>query len=140
MRTGSTPPASTERWHHQQQIRLAVGRPGIMTPELYHPVLDCFMRALPHAYRSHSAPERSLLRFDVSGECGGSWFLLRDGGRWRLIDAPTGALVSHTTIPEDIAWRIFTKGIDRQTALTQVDGSGDRDLGLHVLQLVAIVA
>src|SRR5258708_7366525 len=37
----------TERWHHQQQIRLAVGRPGIETRELYHPVLDCFLRALP---------------------------------------------------------------------------------------------
>ena len=22
-----------------------------MTPELYHPVLDCFMRALPYQYR-----------------------------------------------------------------------------------------
>ena len=32
----------TERWHHQQQIREATNRPGIMTPELYHPVLDCF--------------------------------------------------------------------------------------------------
>jgi uncharacterized protein (TIGR03083 family) len=31
----------TERWHHQQQIRLATNRPGIMTPDLYHPVLDC---------------------------------------------------------------------------------------------------
>ncbi len=34
----------TERWHHQQQIRLATDRPGIMTPDLYHPVLDCFLR------------------------------------------------------------------------------------------------
>src|SRR5262252_6981421 len=46
----------TERWHHQQQIRLAVDRPGILTPELYHPVLDCFMRALPHCYRNLRAP------------------------------------------------------------------------------------
>jgi len=37
----------TERWHHQQQIRQATGRAGIMTPELYHPALDCFMRRLP---------------------------------------------------------------------------------------------
>ncbi len=36
----------TERWHHQQQIRLAVTR------ELHSPVLDCFLRALPFAYRS----------------------------------------------------------------------------------------
>src|SRR5262249_43624025 len=42
----------TERWHHQQQIRLATNRPGIMTPELYHPVLDCFVRGLPFLYRS----------------------------------------------------------------------------------------
>jgi uncharacterized protein (TIGR03083 family) len=30
----------TERWHHQQQIRLATHRPGILTRELYNPVLD----------------------------------------------------------------------------------------------------
>ena len=41
----------TERWHHQQQIRLATSKPGIMTRELYFPVLDCFMRALPFKYR-----------------------------------------------------------------------------------------
>src|SRR3984893_17417037 len=27
----------TERWHHQQQIRLATNRPGIMNPELTDP-------------------------------------------------------------------------------------------------------
>jgi len=37
----------TERWHHQQQIRLAVNQPGIMTREFYLPVLDCFLRARP---------------------------------------------------------------------------------------------
>jgi hypothetical protein len=36
----------TERWHRQQQTRLATNRPGILTPELYHPVLDCFLRGL----------------------------------------------------------------------------------------------
>ena len=46
----------TERWHHQQQIRLATNRPGILTPELYHPVLDCFVRGLPHVYRGVDTP------------------------------------------------------------------------------------
>src|SRR5690348_962986 len=62
----------TERWHHQQQIRLAVDRPGIMTRELYYPVLDCFMRALPFTYRQISAPPGTAVRISVSGECGGS--------------------------------------------------------------------
>src|SRR5215467_2308671 len=50
----------TERWHHQQQIRLATDGlenpcAGIMTRELYNPVLDCFMLALPFTYRNVSA-------------------------------------------------------------------------------------
>jgi hypothetical protein len=42
-------------------------------------------------------------------------------------------------IPQSIAWRIFTKGIDRETARSQVTMSGDKALATHVLQLVAIV-
>src|SRR5262249_51179136 len=48
----------TEKWHHQQQIRGAVARPGIMDRELYYPVLDAFMRALPHTYRDIAADEQ----------------------------------------------------------------------------------
>ncbi len=49
----------TERWHHQQQIRLATNKPGIMTRELYFPVLDCFMRALPFKYREQDRRARN---------------------------------------------------------------------------------
>ena len=129
----------TERWHHQQQIRLATNRPGIMTRELYYPVLDTFMRALPFKYRDRSGEAGTHLRFNVSGDCGGSWFLYRDGDRWVQVDEPQGRQVSETTIPQDIAWRIFTKGIDRESAASQVSIAGDRDLGSHVMGLVAII-
>ncbi|MBI4470063.1 MAG: maleylpyruvate isomerase N-terminal domain-containing protein [Acidobacteria bacterium] len=129
----------TERWHHQQQIRQAVERPGIMVPRLYHPVLDCFMRGLPFAYREIDAPPGTLARFDIAGPCGGSWFLYRDTGYWRLIDAPEGEPASVTTIPEEIAWRIFTKGIDRASAEAQVRVTGERWIGLHVLGMISIV-
>jgi hypothetical protein len=129
----------TERWHHQQQIRLAVGRPGIMTRELYHPVLDCFMRALPFAYRDRRREPGTVARFTVEGDCGGSWHLSREAGGWDLIPPPTHDAVSETRIPQEIAWRIFTKGIARDAAATQVRVSGDADLGGHVLRMVAIV-
>lgn len=142
----------TERWHHQQQIRLAVGERAdaepsanaarslraIMTPELYHPVLDCFMRALPFHYRSMSAPPGTAIRIHVSGDCGGDWYLCR-GGRWLLGSEPVGTIVTTVTIPQEIAWRIFTKGIARETAREQVDVTGDAALGCHVLGLLAIV-
>lgn len=130
----------TERWHHQQQIRLAVEKPGIMTRELYHPVLDSFQRALPFTYRSISAKPGTLVQIRVSGECGGSWYLYRAEQTWQLIDEPGGEKASETVIPQEIAWRIFTKGIDRDAVLSQVRITGDELLGQHVLGMMAIVA
>jgi uncharacterized protein (TIGR03083 family) len=129
----------TERWHHQQQIRLAVNRPGILTPQLYHPVLDCFMRALPHCYRNLPAPKGTLLQFDVSGNCGGTWWLSRQDV-WTLKEHPIGNPVAYATIPQEIAWRLFTKGMDQASAEAQVSIQGNFELGSQVLHLRAIVA
>ena len=130
----------TERWHHQQQIRLAVNKPGIMTREFYHPVLDCFLRALPFTYRAMSAQTGTYVQINVSGECGGSWYLCRAEQEWKLLREPAGEKASETTIPQEIAWRIFTKGIERQAALGQIKVSGDTKLGQHVLGMISIVA
>ena len=130
----------TERWHHQQQIRLAVDKPGTMTRELYYPVLDCFLRALPFTYCAVSAKPGTYVQINVSGECGGGWYLYRAEETWQLVDEPFGQKASETTIPQEIAWRIFTKGIDRESALSQVKVAGDRAVGLHVLGMVSIVA
>ena len=130
----------TERWHHQQQIRLAVNKPGIVTRELYYPVLDCFFRALPFAYRAVSAQPGTYAQINVSGECGGSWYLCRGEETWRLLQEPAGEKVSETSIPQEIAWRIFTKGIDRESALSQIKITGDTELGQHVLGMISVVA
>jgi len=130
----------TERWHHQQQIRLATNRPGIMTPDLYHPVLDCFVRGLPHLFRDVHAPAGTTLLLDISGECGGQWFLSRGPARWDFVDRPSADLASRVTIAQEVAWRIFTKGIDRNSARAQVQIEGNRSLGEKILSLTAIVA
>jgi len=129
----------TERWHHQQQIRLATNRPGIMTPELYHPVLDCFVRGLPYLYRDVDAPVGTLLLLEISGDCGGRWFLLKKAQRWHLVKPSGEKPASRLTIPQELAWRIFTKGIDRDSARAQITVEGNRHLGDKVLQLTAIV-
>lgn len=130
----------TERWHHQQQIRLAVNRPGIMTPELYFPVVDCFMRALPFTYRNVLAKQGAVVHVAVTGECGGAWNLQRDEERWQLTEQPQGQIVSEIAIPQEIAWRIFTKGIDRESARAHVKITGDPALALPVLGMVSIVS
>lgn len=138
----------TERWHHQEQIRLAVIKPGIMTRELYSPVLDCFMRALPFTYRNISAPTGTVIRISVSGDCGGSWNVYREGKGWVLTETASTQLASdkspepaaEITIPQEIAWRIFTKGIDRASALSLTRITGEPALALPVLSMLSIVS
>src|SRR4029077_14797519 len=103
----------TERWHHQQQIRLATNRPGIMAPALYYPVLDCFVRGLPHLYRDVDAPDGTLLVLEISRGCGGRWFLRKGHSGWDFVNAPGEKFASRVKIPQELAWRVFTKGIDR---------------------------
>src|ERR1700730_5776740 len=129
----------TERWHHQQQIRLATNRPGIMTPELYHPVLDCFVRGLPHLYRDVDVPDGTLLVLEISGECGGRWFLRKGHSGWGFVKPSDDKVASRVKIPQELAWRVFTKGIDRDSARAQIAVEGNRDLGEKVLRLTAIV-
>jgi uncharacterized protein (TIGR03083 family) len=125
----------TERWHHQQQIRLATNRPGIMTPELYHPVLDCFVRGLPFSYANVEAALGAAVRLDISGECGGQWQIRRNPSSWALEIPTRDDWTARVIIPQEIAWRIFTKGITRAAALEQVRVEGQRDLALPVLDL-----
>jgi len=129
----------TERWHHQQQIRLATGRPGILTPELYHPVLDCFVRGLPYAYRYIDAASGINILLEISGECGGSWVLSREGHRWHFLRELPSRIACSVTVPEQIAWMLFTKGIDRDVAMSQISIDGDETLAEGILGHVAIV-
>jgi hypothetical protein len=129
----------TERWHHQQQIRLATDRSGIMTPELYHPVLDCFLRGLPHVYRNVDAPLGTGVLLEISGECGGQWYLLKATRGWRLVKDAIAGFAARVVIPQDLAWRVFTKGMDRSSVRDQIRFEGDQHWGEQILQLVAIV-
>jgi len=74
----------TERWHHQQQIRDATGRPPLYNPYFLSPALDTFVRALPHAFRNAMAPVGTVVRFEISGDAGGVWFLHRAEEAWNL--------------------------------------------------------
>lgn len=131
----------TERWHHQQQIREATNRPGIMTPDLYHPVLDCFLRGLPHAFRTVSAPTGSVVKLEIFGDCGGIWLLTKTDkdNEWTFARMEPAGPAAHVKIPQQIAWRIFTKGIDRNQAMAQSSIEGDQVLGERVFHLTAIV-
>ena len=78
-------------------------------------------------------------QFNISGECSGSWYLFRRNNKWGLVAHPLGEKISETTIPQEIAWRIFTKGITRKEAEAQVRINGNAELALHILGMISIV-
>lgn len=129
----------TERWHHQQQIRHATNRPGIMTPELYYPVLDCFVRGLPYAFRDVDAPVGTTVRLEIDGKHGGTWLLNKHNSGWGFAGSSETTPAACVVIPQELSWRVFTKGIDRREALRHSSLKGDRILGERVFDLTAIV-
>lgn len=129
----------TERWHHQQQIRETVNRPGITGRELYFPVLDTFMRGLPHAFRSVAARQGTTVEVRITGEAGGSWWIERSDSDWKtseIVEKPEAVI----SIDQELAWKVFTKAVDAGSAAQQVQLMGDRALGMQVLSLVAVLA
>ena len=103
----------TERWHHQQQIRDAVKAPAILTRQLYFPVLDTFLRALPHKFEDVKADPGTAVAVHVIGEAGGTWYVIRDAGSWSLSDEAAKSIRAEVKIPQDLAWKLFTKALPK---------------------------
>ncbi len=129
----------TERWHHQQQIRDAVGQPGLKEKKFFAPVIDTFVRALPHGFRNVAAADGAVVEVKVSGESGGEWFLVREGATWGLFLGVAGTPAARITMDQDDAWRLFTKGLKGEAARTRVKQEGDPALCAAALHTLAII-
>lgn len=130
----------TERWHHQQQIRDAVGAKPLTGKKWLAPNLATFVRALPVAYRSTQAAEGTRIAFEFSGEAGSEWTLERGEHHWTLYEGRGEGAAASVTTDADTAWRIFTKGITQRQAeaRTRVEGHGAlREPFLRALAIMA---
>ncbi len=130
----------TERWVHQQHIRDAINRPGLKERRYLAPVLDTFVRALPHTFRDVQANNGLLIQLAISGEAGGTWSLLRENDRWVLGKAVPAHADASIAMDAETAWRLFTRGITKHEALRQATFAGDQTLSLKVLDMVSIIA
>ncbi len=130
----------TEQWHHQQHIRDAVNRPGMTEARYLAPVLATFVHALPYTYRDVQAEEGTTVTLTIAGDAGGTWSVRREGNRWQLYVGQPPELAAEVILPEDVAWRLFTKGIDKNAAQAQAVLRGQAALGEKILEAVSIIA
>jgi uncharacterized Actinobacterial protein TIGR03083 len=129
----------TEKWHHQKQIREAVGVPGIMEKEFFQPVIQTFMRALPHTYRHTKSEPDSCVEVNVTSEAGGRWHIVFQEDRWRFTNEPESIRCT-IEIDPDTAWKLFTKGISAEQAKEKIKMEGVQELGTPILSMLSVMA
>jgi len=129
----------TEKWHHQQQIRDALGKSPLTARKWLHPVIATFLRGLPHAYRNAAADDDTSITFEITGEAGGAWTLRREKGQWLLYEGDSQSAACRVRADQDTAWRMLTKGLTREQAANRTTIAGDRQLGEPFLGMLAIM-
>jgi hypothetical protein len=130
----------SERWHHQQQIREAVGAPLLDDPRFLGPVLATFAFALAPAYRDVEAPTGTAVQLLVEGPSGADWTLVREAAGWELRsgrpDSPDGSVA----MSDDTAWRMFVRALTRPEVEARSTIAGDPRLTSPILEAFALVS
>jgi uncharacterized protein (TIGR03083 family) len=130
----------TEKWLHQQHIREAADLPLLTGKAWMTPVLDTFMRGLPRTFRGLEASEGTRISVLILGEAGGSWTLVKESWQWQLYAGLDPHANSNVQIDQELAWRLFTKGVSAEASRPAIQIEGDARLGEQVLQMVSIMA
>jgi uncharacterized protein (TIGR03083 family) len=130
----------TERWHHQQQIRLAAGAPPLDDPRLSAPVFETFLRALPHRYRDVEAAAGASLAVRIEGRVPYAYTLRRDAAGWTLLAGEAAEATARIAIPEEPAWLLLTKGMTGEAARGRATVEGESRLAAPFFGVVAVMA
>ena len=129
----------TELWHHQQQIRMAVGADALADPRYLHAVIDIAARGLPHAYRSVQTQPGDTVVIDVSGPSGGVWTLLRERDRWTLAAGAPGFETTRVRLDQEAAWRLLFNALPEADAARAVIVIGRADLAAPLLRARSVI-
>ena len=130
----------TERWHHQQHIRDAVGRPGLKQAHYLRPALDAFVRALPYTFRETWADPGSSVTLTLTGPGGGQWSIRKEAIGWQLYTGAPEQSTAEVILTGDDAWRLFTKGLEPFEVQGRAEIIGDARLGKQIFEMVSIIA
>lgn len=130
----------TERWHHQQQVREAVGAPLLVEPRWLRPALGVAAHALPRAWAATRAPVGTAVQVRVEGPSGGRWIVRVLPAGWALREGEDGSAAATITTDEDTAWRLWHKALSPDDARPRVRVSGDPALAEPFFGALALMA
>lgn len=114
----------TELWHHQEQIRQAVGAPSLPDPRFMRAVIEIAVRGLPHAYREVQGADEASVAIEASGPAGGEWTLLRSANTWQIFSGTSPDPMTRVGMTDEHLWRLLFNALkgDRARAGVTIDG------------------
>ncbi len=129
----------TEVWHHQQQIRMAVGAPSLTDPRHLAAVIDVAVRGLPHAFRDVAAERGQEIAIRVDGPSGGRWALCGDGSRWTLFRGEPPSPATRVRMTDETAWKLLFNALPETDAAAALEIEGRDDLARALLRARSVI-
>lgn len=129
----------TERWHHQMQIRDAIGEPRLLVPHWMEPLLAISVRALPVAYANHHAVDGAVVTLEVFGPTAATWSVLREGGLWRVVGGRPEHPDSVVRISTDDVWRVLFNAVNSPGLSHRIVVEGSFDLARPLLNSRSVI-
>jgi uncharacterized protein (TIGR03083 family) len=129
----------TELWHHQQQIRMAVGAKALADARYLGAVVDVAVRGLPHAFRHVSAEPGHTVAIDIDGPSGGRWTLQREQHCWTLWCGVSLAATTYVRLNEETAWKLLFNALSEDDAARAIRIEGQADLGRALLRARSVI-
>ena len=129
----------TEVWHHQQQIRMAVGAAALEDPRYLAAVIDVAVRGLPHAFRDVPAEPGQSVVIDVTGASGGQWTLMREQAGWTLWCGEPPSTTARIRLSDQAAWMLLFNALRESDASKAIEIEGQRDLARALLRARSVI-
>jgi uncharacterized protein (TIGR03083 family) len=129
----------TELWHHQAQIRLAVGAPSLAAPRYLRAMLEIALRGLPYAFRHLDAAAGTRVGVAVHGPAGGLWTLVRDADRWGIQAGASDTANASVRISDENMWRLLFNGLTYAQAAAAIETEGDAALIQPLLSARSVI-
>ena len=130
----------TEKWHHQQQIRNAIGQASpLFSKTFFTPYLETSLRAVPHQFRNLHAEEGDTFSLFVSGEGGGDWHFIFEKDRWIESPEKPSYSVAKVYIDDQVIWRMFSKEISMDELKNRSTVSGKKEMADAFMGMTAVM-
>lgn len=128
----------TEKWYHQQQIRLAFDSHAIESPKYLRPVYETFACAVFASLGAIPAISGETASLVISGQSGGTWNFVYEAG-WKAAEAD-GVSENRIVLEARDAWRFLTNRAYKASKRASVEQHGRPEIRSALLDTLAMMA